>query len=67
MNSFLAMEAERRQQICEQTGAQTGLVDSSVEKDFWVSWTLKKLFTLTEWGTHLTFKGGTSLSKLEVD
>jgi predicted nucleotidyltransferase component of viral defense system len=42
---------------------QMGLVNSSVEKDFWVSWTLQKLFTLPEWGAHLTFKGGTSLSK----
>jgi hypothetical protein len=35
----------------------------SVEKDFWVCWTLRELFTLPEIGEHLTFKGGTSLSK----
>ena len=32
-------------------------------KDFWVCWTLRELFGLPEWGQHLTFKGGTSLSK----
>ena len=35
----------------------------SVEKDFWVCWTLRELFTLPAIGDHLTFKGGTSLSK----
>jgi len=35
----------------------------SVEKDFWVCWTLREMFTLPGIGEHLTFKGGTSLSK----
>ncbi|HTV62318.1 MAG TPA: nucleotidyl transferase AbiEii/AbiGii toxin family protein [Verrucomicrobiae bacterium] len=35
-----------------------------VEKDFWVCWTLKQLFTLPTIGEHLIFKGGTSLSKV---
>ena len=63
MNSFPALPEERRRLICEQAGAQTGLFDSSVEKDFWVCWTLEKLFNLPEIGSMLTFKGGTSLSK----
>lgn len=64
MNSFAGLPEDRRRLICEQTAAQTGLVASSVEKDFWVTWTLGKLFSLPEWGEHLTFKGGTSLSKV---
>lgn len=35
----------------------------SVEKDYWVCWTLRELFTLLDFGDHLTFKGDTSLSK----
>ena len=35
----------------------------SVEKDLWVCWTLRELFSLPGVGEHLTFKGGTSLSK----
>ncbi len=35
-----------------------------VEKDYWVVWTLGRLFCLEELKTHLTFKGGTSLSKV---
>jgi hypothetical protein len=34
-----------------------------VEKDFWVCWTLKRLFTLPDPPAGLIFKGGTSLSK----
>jgi hypothetical protein len=63
MKAFLSMPEERRRLICEQASAQTGLFDSSIEKDFWVCWTLKELFNLSEWGKTLTFKGGTSLSK----
>ena len=63
MKAFLSMPEERRRLICEQASAQTGLFDSSIEKDFWVCWTLKELFNLPEWGKTLTFKGGTSLSK----
>jgi hypothetical protein len=35
-----------------------------IEKDFWVVWTLERLFSLEELKPHLTFKGGTSLSKV---
>jgi Nucleotidyl transferase AbiEii toxin, Type IV TA system len=34
-----------------------------VEKDFWVCWTLKRIFTLQAPPAGLIFKGGTSLSK----
>ena len=34
-----------------------------VEKDFWVCWSLKQLFSLPTYGDHMIFKGGTSLSK----
>jgi hypothetical protein len=34
-----------------------------IEKDFWVCWTLKRIFTLEAPPAGLLFKGGTSLSK----
>ncbi len=40
-----------------------GLQAVSVEKDFWVCWTLRELFSMPSVREHLTFKGGTSLSK----
>ncbi|MEX2516089.1 MAG: nucleotidyl transferase AbiEii/AbiGii toxin family protein [Gammaproteobacteria bacterium] len=63
MKEFLAMSEERRRLVCTEAGAQLNLFEIAVEKDFWVCWTLCKLFELPEWGEHLTFKGGTSLSK----
>ena len=63
MNEFLSFSEERRRTVCEQTQDKLGLPPVTIEKDFWVCWTLKKLFDLPEWGSHLTFKGGTSLSK----
>jgi hypothetical protein len=63
MKEFAKLPAERRRLTFEQAAAQTGLFHASIEKDFWVSWTLWKLFTLPDWGQHITFKGGTSLSK----
>ena len=62
MNHLLSITDERRKLIFTQTGARLNLAEIAVEKDFWVCWTLAKLFALPP-GQHLTFKGGTSLSK----
>ena len=35
-----------------------------VEKDFWVCWTLRRIFEVLQFRPHLIFKGGTSLSKV---
>lgn len=35
-----------------------------IEKDYWVVWVLERLFSLDKLKPHLTFKGGTSLSKV---
>lgn len=63
MKSFANMSMDRQKLIFTQTEAKTGLPEISVEKDFWVCWTLDKLFHLPTCGGELTFKGGTSLSK----
>lgn len=63
MKEFVDLPEERRRLVCTQAGAQLNLPEVAIEKDFWVCWTLSKLFELPEWGGHLTFKGGTSLSK----
>src|SRR5690606_3648956 len=43
---------------------QSGLGLEVLEKDFWVVWTLERLFALQDIESYLTFKGGTSLSKV---
>lgn len=63
MDAFLAMPADRRRVLCEEAGARLGLTAASIEKDYWACWTLRALFGLPKSGPHLTFKGGTSLSK----
>jgi len=63
VNEFLSFSDDRRRTVCEQAQDKLGLPPATIEKDFWVCWTLKKLFNLPEWGPRLTFKGGTSLSK----
>jgi predicted nucleotidyltransferase component of viral defense system len=63
MEEFIQMTMERRRRFCEEAQAKLGLPAASIEKDFWVCWTLRELFGLPEDGPHLTFKGGTSLSK----
>jgi len=63
VNEFLSFSEDRRRTVCEQAQDKLGLPPATIEKDFWVCWTLKKLFNLPKWGPRLTFKGGTSLSK----
>jgi hypothetical protein len=55
-------EAERRE-ILQEAATRRGVSTSIMEKDFWVCWTLKRLFEDAELAPHLIFKGGTSLSK----
>ncbi len=63
MDAFLTLPADHQREACREAEARTRLRAASIEKDFWVCWTLRELFTLPEWGPYLTFKGGTSLAK----
>ncbi len=63
MDEFLTQPLERQRVVNEEAGRRLGLSAGSVEKDLWVCWTLRALFRLPVSGPHLTFKGGTSLSK----
>lgn len=63
MDAFIDLPPSDRQRACEVAGAQLAINAFSIEKDFWVCWTLRELFSLPGIGEHLTFKGGTSLSK----
>ena len=63
MNAFISLTPEERYSACMQVEESMQLQAVSVEKDFWVCWTLREIFTLPSIGDHLTFKGGTSLSK----
>jgi len=63
MNKFVLLTHKDKRAYFEVAAANLNVMPQLVEKDFWVCWILKILFSLPEIGTHLTFKGGTSLSK----
>lgn len=63
MNIVAALPRGERRALFTETGATLGLDPFYVEKDFWVCWVLDVLFNNETTGPHLTFRGGTSLSK----
>lgn len=64
MRNFARLTPLERRLYFEQAAARLNLTPQILEKDFWVCWTLNELFNHPEVGPHLTFKGGTSLSKV---
>jgi predicted nucleotidyltransferase component of viral defense system len=62
MNEWLKLSEKRRLEILNQVNNQTGLPTDAIEKDWWVTITLKAIFS-SKFAQHLVFKGGTSLSK----
>lgn len=60
--AFLALSRQDQREVLEQARANTGRPAHLLEKDVWVVWTLGALFD-SPLRAHLTFKGGTSLSK----
>lgn len=63
VDAFLKLTPADQLDAYGEVNRAMGLDAASVEKDFWVCWTLRELFAHPEIGGHLTFKGGTSLSK----
>ncbi len=64
MNRIAQMSTRERAGIFQETAARKGLANAIVEKDFWVSWLLKQLFSIPALEGRLLFKGGTSLAKV---
>ena len=60
----IARAAQERAELCRETANRRNLDDAIIEKDFWVCWTLSKLFQERQEPPSLLFKGGTSLSKV---
>ena len=46
MDAFIGLSPEERRRACLVAGEQMGLNAFSIEKDFWVCWTLRELFGL---------------------
>ena len=61
--SFLHLEAREQSQIYRALAPQLARSPAVLEKDVWVCWVLKTLFTMPG-RLPMAFKGGTSLSKV---
>jgi hypothetical protein len=65
MDEILSETNVVKKQIYQEAAARSSDIKSPViiEKDFWVCWALEQIFKIPEINSHITFKGGTSLSK----
>lgn len=63
MYSILKLSAEEQRTIFRNTAHKMGVHEAIIEKDYWVCLILDYLFNKSCFQKHLTFKGGTSLSK----
>lgn len=64
MDRIASLSSRERSDLFSETAVKRGMTPAVVEKDFWVTWTLGKLFDHAELSRQLMFKGGTSLSKV---
>ncbi|MEK7720926.1 MAG: hypothetical protein AAB359_00895 [Elusimicrobiota bacterium] len=65
MDDIARLPAHDRAELFSTASTKRGdMRPSLVEKDFWVCWTLQRIFTLEAPPAGLVFKGGTSLSKV---
>lgn len=63
MDKVARRPAAQRNELFSEAAARRGTTPAVVEKDFWVTWTLHRLFADAGLARLLMFKGGTSLSK----
>jgi Nucleotidyl transferase AbiEii toxin, Type IV TA system len=64
MDDIARLPATDRMDLFSAAARRRSLTPEIIEKDFWVCWTLKRVFTLPDPPAGLLFKGGTSLSKV---
>ena len=63
MDGILKISEEERRALFRNTAQKMGVHEAIIEKDYWVCLILDYLFHKSRYRNHLTFKGGTSLSK----
>jgi hypothetical protein len=63
VNNVARMPARERAELFA-TAERKIVAGAIIEKDFWVCWVLKQLFSIDVFNGRLLFKGGTSLSKI---
>lgn len=63
MDKVARLSAAQRRELFSEAAARLGMTPAVVEKDFWVTWVLDRLFATPALARLLMFKGVTSLSK----
>ncbi|MBL1261738.1 MAG: nucleotidyl transferase AbiEii/AbiGii toxin family protein [Thiotrichaceae bacterium] len=63
MENIARLSSQQRAELFSETAAIRAMTPAIVEKDFWVTWLLGRLFNDEVLKNLLMFKGGTSLSK----
>ncbi|HSW68866.1 MAG TPA: nucleotidyl transferase AbiEii/AbiGii toxin family protein [Gammaproteobacteria bacterium] len=64
MTKLHLLSLEERESYFRVAAEKSAMPFEIIEKDFWVVWILDRLFSINDLKNHLTFKGGTSLSKI---
>lgn len=64
MTQLHLLSVRDRESFFDATVDKSSMPFEIIEKDFWVVWILERLFSLSSLKDHITFKGGTSLSKV---
>jgi len=64
MDKVATLSPKERRELFSETAREMKTTPAIIEKDFWVVWTLDKIFADERLNKILMFKGGTSLSKV---
>ena len=64
MDKVANLPIEQRRELFSESARMIYTTNAIIEKDFWVVWTLGKIFSEPRLNKILMFKGGTSLSKV---
>jgi len=64
MDKVARFDKQQRAELFQETAAAKSMTPAVVEKDFWVSWILGRMYQDDDLIRQLMFKGGTSLSKV---
>ena len=64
MDKIVTWSIQDRAELFREAANRRGMSPAVIEKDFWVCWTLGKLFSSKFFKNVIMLKGGTSLSKV---
>jgi predicted nucleotidyltransferase component of viral defense system len=64
MDNVAVLPDDQRAELFRETATRRRMANAVAEKDFWVCWSLAKLFDDPTVSPKILFKGGTSLSKV---